>query len=240
MFWTHNDSGDSARIFAINSKGENLATFDVSGAEAADWEDMASVVVDGKSFLVIGDVGYNGLPTYNIYIVPEPSVNPAMRAAVGTVSVARRLKFKYEDEPQNCEAVAVDPTDGTIYLVNKVTGMSSKVYSLREEEKNGKGLLTAKVVAEILIWPVVAMDISADGLRAVVLTYGTAYEYVRSHEETWREAFLRPPTTIAIPGAQGGESICFGPKGLNLYLTWEGVHTPLWHVPALIDTTETK
>ena len=92
--------------------------------------------------------------------------------------------------------------------------------------------VTARVVAEIVIQTVVAMDISPDGMRAVLLTYGPAYEYVRWQGETWAEAFARFPRTIVTPPRSQGESICFGPKGLNLYLTSEKLPAPLWEVPA--------
>ena len=38
VFWTHNDSGDDAFIFAVNKKGEKLGTWKVAGAKANDWE----------------------------------------------------------------------------------------------------------------------------------------------------------------------------------------------------------
>ena len=42
VYWTHNDSGDGANLYAIDIAGKLLATFKVAGAEARDWEDMSS------------------------------------------------------------------------------------------------------------------------------------------------------------------------------------------------------
>src|SRR5688500_2448478 len=60
VFWTHNDSGNKAFIFAINSKGKKLATFSVTGGENKDWEGMAAFKnAKGACFLYVGDIGNN-------------------------------------------------------------------------------------------------------------------------------------------------------------------------------------
>src|SRR5690554_2937742 len=41
VYWTHNDSGDDALIYAINEKGEHLGVWAVAGAANKDWEDIA-------------------------------------------------------------------------------------------------------------------------------------------------------------------------------------------------------
>ena len=78
-----------------------------------------------------------------------------------------------------------------------------------------------------------AMDISADGLRAVVLTYGHAREYARGREESWARAFARGERAITMPRREQGETICYGSDGQTLYLTSEGEAQPLWEVPPL-------
>ena len=42
VFWTHNDSGDDAFIYAFAGDGKHLGTWRVTGAVNRDWEDMAS------------------------------------------------------------------------------------------------------------------------------------------------------------------------------------------------------
>jgi hypothetical protein len=41
VLWTHNDSGDRPRVFALRPDGSLLADLGVPGAEAVDWEDIA-------------------------------------------------------------------------------------------------------------------------------------------------------------------------------------------------------
>src|SRR5690606_20934625 len=42
-FWTHNDSGDEARIFLLDSAARYKATYYLEGIVARDWEDIATM-----------------------------------------------------------------------------------------------------------------------------------------------------------------------------------------------------
>ncbi len=233
VFWTHNDSGDRPRIFAFNRRGEDLGTFRVLGAAALDWEDMASVRLGEKPYLLCADTGDNARrrKTATVYLVEEPALGKDGEPPRGAVGAAQAIHFTYEDGPQNCEAVAIDATEGVLYLVTKTVVVESKVYALPLPGKTRDGPPVAKVIARLKARPATAMDISPDGLRAVVLTYGHAFEYVRTRQETWTDAFSREPRLIAMPTRALGESICYGPDGKTLYLTSEGLPTPLWEVP---------
>ena len=54
LFWTHNDSGDSARIFAVDPQGALIVELPVEGAENVDWEDLT---LDSAGRIWIGDIG---------------------------------------------------------------------------------------------------------------------------------------------------------------------------------------
>ena len=59
VLWVHNDSGDTARIFAIGLDGRTLGTFGLAGIQARDWEDLAAGPgpVAGRRYLFVGDIG---------------------------------------------------------------------------------------------------------------------------------------------------------------------------------------
>ena len=87
VLWAHNDSGDRARIFALRSDGSLMASLDVPGAEATDWEDIA---VGPGGDLLLGDIGDNKSvrKDIDIYRVPEPRLadgpaRPPPRRACG-------------------------------------------------------------------------------------------------------------------------------------------------------------
>lgn len=235
VFWTHNDSGSPPELFAFDRKGRHLGTYAVIGALNRDWEDIASVSVEGRHFLMICDTGDNALirPFVTLYLVPEPELDPNRPKAKGALKVVQTIHLTFDDGPQDCESVAVDSTTRTIYLVSK-RGKRT-VYELPIPRQTVTGKAVAKAIAELDIAAAVAMDISADGLRAVVLTYGPAFEYTRAGGEKWSAAFRRPGRKLSMPGRRQGESICYGPDGKTLYLTSEKLPTPLLEVPAITD-----
>lgn len=229
-FWTHNDSGGQPRLFLVDTKGKTLATMNVGGAQAVDWEDMASFVDGGRSALLIADVGDNAAKrkTCTLYVVREPWLYPGESGVAKSGGVIESIVFGYEGGPVNCESVAVDPTTHNIYLVSRALPPAKcKVYELpwpkkdRRGRRLDKGPYTAKAVATLAYAHATAMDISPDGLRCVVLTWKHAYEYVRGPKEPWAAAFARGGRKIVVPARVQGESLCYGADGRTLYLTSE-------------------
>lgn len=225
VLWTHNDSGDTSRFFAVGLAGEDLGTFTLEGARAVDWEDMASYVSDGRNWLLLADVGDNEerRPDCRLYIVEEPEAGDS-----ATVSVARTISFVYDDGPRNCEAAAVDSKEQRILLIAKTREPLSGVYSLPlipDDEK-----VTARHIADMRLTGVVAMDISPDGRDVVVLTYGDAFRWRRAEGESWASAFGREPEMLPMPYRKQGESVCYTPDGKKLLLTSEKKPRPLLEV----------
>lgn len=229
VLWTHNDSGAAPVIFGIGPMGEDRGMFTLGGARSIDWEDMASFEVDGVGWLVLGDVGDNFLnrPYYSLYFVKEPEARG--EAKTGKVRVEKVLRFRYEDGARNCEAIAVDAKGERVYLATKNVFGETGIYEL-EIPKVPTGQLRAKRIGEVWLNSVTAMDMSADGKRAVLLTYGPAYEFVRGEGESWADAFGREGRRLATPYRKQGESICYGPDSRTLYFTNESRYSPLWRM----------
>lgn len=231
VFWTHNDSGNSAHIYAFDTKGSDLGLFSISGAAAQDWEDIASFSVDGKSYLLIADTGDNVArrASCSLVIVEEPELPETGQRVSGVAKLVRTVTFSCEDGAGDCEAVAVTPGGKTAYLIKKVFGLTSPVYELPLEEKP-VGPLVAKRVAAVPIQIVTAMDMSAEGSRCIVLTYGPAFEFTRTENEGWKDAFSRKPARIGMPLRKQEEAICYGADDRTLYVTSEGASCPLWEI----------
>ena len=96
VWWIHNDSGSAPAIFAINGRGQLLATVALEGAEARDWEDIAvgpPAVAGGPSQLYVGDIGNNkamlgdatARGSVRVYRLDEPVV-PTEPPAAGSVA----------------------------------------------------------------------------------------------------------------------------------------------------------
>lgn len=135
VYWVHNDSGDSARLFAIRADGSVVmpdyvrivnpeATeadwpgLTIHGASNIDWEDIA--VADG--IIYIGDVGnnVNARRDLGVYVVNEPTIRATFSARA-----LRHQFIKYPDQGAypgkdwhfDCEAIFWD--QGHLYFLTK-------------------------------------------------------------------------------------------------------------------------
>ena len=63
-------------FFALSNTAQVLETFNLTGAMARDWEDMASGPCPSGTCLFLGDIGDNNRvrTDYAVYRVPEPNV----------------------------------------------------------------------------------------------------------------------------------------------------------------------
>ncbi len=210
-------------MYAFNLKGEQMATLKLRGVTCRDWEDCASFTYKGRHILLVGDFGDNArkYKVSRIFGVYEPKLKAAKRNAKYKLNPCKTITFRFANGPQNCESMAADPTSGKIFLVSKTSGNRCKVYELPWAASTAGKPAVAKVIATLDVPTTTAMDISPDGLRAVVLTYSHAFEYVRKKDETWAQGFSRQPRILSMPLRAQGESICYGMDGATLYLTSE-------------------
>lgn len=235
FFWTHNDSGGDGRVYLFDTKGRNLGSCLLEDTLPFDFEDIFSFQADGKSYLVVCDVGNNGRAAaiQLMYVIEEPPFDVEKGVTVDQAPVVQTIAYSYEDDHRDCEAVGIDPTDKTILFVTKERTSECYVYALAWPKPSLTKAFSARQIGTLKIPAVTAMDISPDGRRAIVLTYKHAYEFVRGENETWKGAFARKPRTIVAPERVQGESICYGADGKTLYLTSEKLPTPLLMVPVL-------
>ncbi len=229
--WTHNDSGTGPKLFAVDLTGQLVATCSVEGARAIDWEDMASFLLDNQPFLVIGDFGDNRMTRghYQLYLVPEPALPAA------DLHVAREVEFRFESDSFDCESVAFDPTTREFILVAKTWKPFCTVFALPLPADDDKSVQIARRIASLPLAGITGMDISPDGARAILVSYTSAYEYERLPDQTWGQAFARPPIKRTMPERIQGEAICYGQDGKTLFLTSEQRPCPLFRVPPATD-----
>ncbi len=231
--WTHNDSSDTARLFLLSTAGETLATAVIDGAEACDWEDMCSFDLDGISYLLIGDIGDNQHRREHItlYLVREPDAKTARRSDPWRLRPQAVIRVRLEEGPRDCEALAVDASRRVILLATKSLGGGCLFYQLPLSLQTDATPVVAKVIGRSEVTLVTGMDVSDDGLRAMLVTYLAAYEFPREPREDWAAALKRPGRLLRMPDRAQGEAICYGSDGRTLFLSSEGKSQPLWMVP---------
>jgi hypothetical protein len=235
FFWTHNDSGGDARAYLFDRSGRDLGWCQLDGILAFDLEDTLSLRSDGKSYVVLCDVGNNGRAAgvQMLHVFQEPEFDGDTGGLSERIAAPQTIHYAYEDDHQDCEAVGIDPTSKTFLFVTKEKGPKCSVYALPWPDKILDEAYVARRIGTLQLETVTAMDVSPDGRRAIVLTYGDAFEFQRDGSESWTQAFARPPRRIVMPERVQGESICYGWDGETLYLTSENLPTPLWMVPVL-------
>jgi hypothetical protein len=221
VLWTHNDSGDRARVFAVKADGSVVADLDVPGAQAVDWEDIA--LARGKLWL--GDIGDNAEARdgIDVYVVPEPDV-----PASGSTASATRLALRYPDGAHNAETLLVNPLTGReLAIVTKDISGRSGVYVAR-----APAWRLRRVGALALSFGSLTTggDVSADGRIVVVRTYTGIVVWVKRPGASLAATLRRAPTCrgrIDLGGEGQGEAIALSRHGRAFFTVAEGASPPV-------------
>ena len=235
VFWVHNDSGDKARIYAINIKGKLLAKFDVPNTENIDWEDIASGPgADGKPALYIAETGDNDRKheTSTIYRVLEPHIGSEKKSAT---EPAEAFPFSYPDGKHDCEAILVDPMSGQIYFVTKTLAGEGGVYRYPMPLKANQKVIVEKVSGKKIksitqLRMVTSAAVSPDGSRVVIRTYFGAFEWQRAKGKAFATIFDSEPASISVPLMKQAEAICYTADGQAILTTSEKLPAPLYQL----------
>ena len=149
VLWSFNDSGDSARIFALSTTGAALGQWHINVANPADWEAMDSFVIEGKAYLLLADVGDNlrWRPFVSVLVVEEPELGSNTGKSLAPVW---QQNFRYPNGPRDCEAVAVDTNRGEILFLSK-RHVPNELYRIPLEQIKtvDDTMLVAEKIAEI-------------------------------------------------------------------------------------------
>ena len=232
VLWTHNDSGDSARIFAIGTKGEDLAEFRVKGAENYDWEDIAAYKnKSGECFLYIGDIGNNARVRgeFQIYRIKEPSVSGKNSASTET---AETIKFAYPDFRHDAETLMVNPKNDDIYILSKRLSGASGVYKLKSDFSLSKTNILEKItdftVPAVPNGFLTGGDISPDGKRVIICDYFQAYELILpEHAKNFDDIWKQKPLKVELGKRKQGEAVGYSADGNSIFATSEKKDSPL-------------
>jgi hypothetical protein len=216
VLWTHNDSGDHPRLYAVGAEGRTVATLILAGVDARDWEALAAGRDDrGRPALFVGDIGDNNgvWPDVSVYRVPEP-------ARLRDVTVpAVRYRLRYPDGSHDAEALLVDPRSNRLYVATKDVaggGLYRAPAPLRTDRVN-----VLRRVARVP--PAVTDGAFLPGGRGLVLRdYQAAYVYT---------APGRRVGAFELPLQFQGESLTVTADGRSVLAGSEGPESEVWRVP---------
>ncbi|MDP3274334.1 MAG: hypothetical protein Q8Q09_04010 [Deltaproteobacteria bacterium] len=230
VLWGHNDSGDSARIFALSSTGVRRSTVTIQGAGAVDWEDIAlGPCPDTGHCIMIADVGDNGRVRAGVqlYRVREPS------EITDTMSLtAERIEVRYPSGAMNCESLVLDPRDATRgYLIEKVDRGAARVFSVTLPPAAGTATATLLTsLRGVDAQEITAADAHPCQNAVIVRTYADIFEFRAAAGQTLAQAFAATPTTITAPREIQGEAIAYARDGQSFFTSSEGTFAPFSRV----------
>ncbi len=245
VVWTHNDSGDTPRLFGFRRGGELAMIANVQRASAVDWEDICSFERDGKAYLAVGDVGDNQRrrKAISIYVLQEPKlgsfesssqspiIEPQQPQTLEVeVPVVGEFHITFPGGPLDCEGIAYDPLRKVFLLVSKEF-LRARLFEVDASKLESKQSCQAVLMGTVLVPMVTGADISRDGQQLVLATYGPGCMLRRNAEGNWSTAG-NDMRFFEVPNRKQGESICFDRNGQSLLLTSEFAPSPLYSVPA--------
>ena len=245
VLWGHNDSGDTARLFALNERGETVATVNFAGLEARDWEDMTLA----GQWIYIAEIGDNLSINENIrvYRLREPDLNPDKTGQIVDLKPAQweEMTLSYPDGARDAETLAATP-DGHLLIVSKNRG-GSNFYALKEPFQNGRTATLDKIFFDVQFgatgWTTklaTSGDLSPDGKTLAVTTYTQLYQFPLARPFDFTSLQIRAPQIQELPRLKQCESVCFAADGRSLWVASEGKGAPLWELPLSGDEGDGK
>ena len=251
-FWTHNDNGDDLRLFLIDAAGTLHGVVQLTNVKAQDIEDIAGYEFEGRSQIVLGDIGDNAFRRKNcellVFEEPELQLNKE-KVARKKIDKITRIKFAYEDGSRNCEAMAIDSQRHEVWLATKESlagPLSPKKrepafyrLSIADMTEQREEPLTARKIAPLRDPLATGMDFSHNGSLVVIRTYTYARLYRRASEQTWDEVFRSGESEMfGLPTQIQGEAICFFQDDAALLTTSEQKGQPIWRLQLPADDSK--
>ena len=214
LLWTHNDSGDSARVYAVGATGNTRAVLTLEGAGAADWEDIST----GPDHTIwVADIGDNGWDRghVTVYRFTEPK-----DVTSGSVE-AVRYDLAYPDGSRDAEAMMVRPRSGRLFIVSKVEGGGAIYRAPRHLSTSGVNRMERVSSAPSTI---TGGSFAPDGRSFALVSYTRTYVFtdIRSSARY---------TADKVNDGSQGESVEIGRSGRQLFVGQEGDNSPVYAVP---------
>lgn len=211
--WTHNDSGDKARLFLINEQGQFKGSLTLKGIEARDWEDLVigPGPQEGRSYIYIGEIGDNRAryDVKKIYRLPEPeipSLAKTFKKSIPKESVDV-IRFRFPDGKRDAETLMIDPLTKDLYVLSKRED-SVRVY-MAPYPQDTKEVTSLKFLGKLHFTKAIAGDISEDGSEILIKNYANVYHWRREAKQSIIESLRQTPKRLPYKREPQGEAIAW-------------------------------
>ncbi len=224
-FWVHNDSGDEARIFLIDTEGYIISTvnIDTDFTDNRDWEDICvgPGPVEGESYIYIAEIGDLDREYDNKYIfrITEPVISlesKGQKMNIPRDSVST-ITFDYKYGPRDAEILMIDPLTRDLYIVTK-REEKVQVFPIPYPQNFDEKMILTKSSVFLPFRLANGGDISADGKEILIKNLDTVYYWKLQEGETILDALAREGQQLPYIREPQGEAIAWMRDGSG-YLT---------------------
>jgi hypothetical protein len=218
IWWTANDSGDTARVFGVDKAGKVRVQLKFK----APVKDVEAVAVDKDGTIYIADIGDNNRnrDQIEVYTIPEPN-----QLKDEDDVKFHRYDFTYPNGPHDAETLLIEPQTKRLYFVTKVKKVAGTIFAAPETaSREGTNKLTELADAPASTYGVTDGTFLPDGKTVVLRTY------LDVATVAWGDT----PTLVArtaTPVAQG-ESVAVGPSGSDILVGSEGKNSTVYEMAA--------
>lgn len=236
--WTHNDSGDQPRLWALDKLGQVTTVVHLDGADNIDWEDMAIAPCsadDPSPCIYMADFGDNNSVRdfVTIYRFPEPDLGDEPPASI-TIDDFETLHYAYDTGPRDAETLLVHPTDRRLWVIEKTGEPEVAIFEIPEDFDHPEPHVVSSVAtvtipgALALTRMVTGGDIAPDASELSFRTYTQVYTFCIDDPDDVAAAFAgEPVTTTVLPATIQGEALTYDRGDHSLWLTSEMIPAPL-------------
>jgi hypothetical protein len=214
VYWTLNDSGNPATLYATKLNGELIQEIAVRDSKNFDWEALG---IDSQNRLWIGEIGNNSRlrQDLKVMVVEEPDPFTETEA-----EVIASYPYRYPNENVDAEGLFI--TGGIPYIVSKERERAV-LYRFPTLEPDVEQVLVRVGEFAEAKW-ITGAGLSEDGTRLAVCTYDALWVYNGVANDL---AGMIQGTPWYLSHDFRGEAVCF--DGYDLVLTNEG--RDLYHLP---------
>ncbi|GDX80267.1 hypothetical protein LBMAG42_20780 [Deltaproteobacteria bacterium] len=220
ILWTHEDSGGSPDLYALDSAGDTVATIHLEGVTNNDWEDLAIGPCGAGWCLVVGEIGTADWE-HSVLVVEEPLLDGTAEYTL----IPEVRPFTYPGDPEDAEGLALFP-DGTPLIVTKRADATAGLFQLPAGASELEWLadIATGAAGEDLTARATAADLSTDSTTLLVRTYLHLYEVDVTNPRA-------PGTPVVTPFALElqGEAVAYDPIQGGFWQVGEGSNRSLFY-----------
>jgi hypothetical protein len=232
ILWIHEDSGNSAQVFAINTRGDLIGTINIEGLAAKDWEDIAIGPCGTEDCLYVADTGDNLAVRQDasVFRLVEPTIKG--KEPFRLTVTPEQFLLQYPDGPQDVEALAITPQGFPVLFSKRLDG-TSRVFTFPVlDSTQVVELLDLGTIniggAKGLPAAVTAADMLPDGSRFLLRAYLLALEFRLPQGDLTR---LDEAKVVSVPAALElqGEAIAYENNQGGFWQVSEGQSPTLFY-----------